>query len=238
MNNWKEIWDKRSADSGILHSDDEKKIFLELKRSNGFDVLHDGLTYDALYAQYVQTRHMLTHNGEKTFPAASIYEVGCGSGSNLYLFEKDGFSCGGIDYSSNLINSAREILSTKDLICDEASRLPVTPKYDCILSNSVFSYFEDETYAKTVLEKIYEKANYSIGIIDIHDINKKEDFIAYRKREVENYEERYRNLPKLFYSKEFFQAFAEEHTLSITFTESAMDNYWNNDFIFHCYMYR
>lgn len=238
MNHWKNIWDKRCADTEILHSSDQKKIFLELKRSCGFDVLHEGLTYEALYEQYTQIKKKLTTKQEKALSVSSIYEVGCGSGSNLFLFEQEGFKCGGIDFSVNLIKSAREILSTQDLFCDDAGHLPEYPKYDAILSNSVFSYFPDEQYAKTVLEKMLFKANYSIGIIDIHDITKKEAFIAYRKQEIENYEERYKNLPKLFYSKDFFEEFAAEHHLSCEFANSTMDNYWNNPFIFHCYMYK
>lgn len=160
MNYWKNIWDKRSANTEILNSSDHERIFLELKRSNGFDVIGDGLTYDALYQQYTQIKEKLSCHASKTITLSSVYEVGCGSGSNLYLFEKEGISCGGIDYSSSLIASAKEILSTDDLVCDEAINLLETPKYDAILSNSVFSYFEDEVYAEHVLEKMVQKTNF------------------------------------------------------------------------------
>ena len=47
MNEWKSVWSKRSADMDILKKEDEKKVFLELKRSNGFDVQEEGPAYEA-----------------------------------------------------------------------------------------------------------------------------------------------------------------------------------------------
>lgn len=82
--------------------------------------------------------------------------------------------------------------------------MSVEIKYDVILSNSVFSYFQDFAYAEEVLEKIFIKAKRSIAILDVHDAEKKEDFIAYRIKTTPNYEERYKDLPKLFYSQVFF----------------------------------
>ena len=238
MNNWKNIWNQRTAQKEILESHDPEQIFLELKRSNGFDIVKEnGITYQAFYGQYQDMLYDLSHDQDRELPIQSVYEVGCGSGANLYLMEQDCIRCGGLDFSASLIKSAKRILQTSDLTCDEAIHLPLHPKYDALLSLSVFSYFEDEKYAKEVLEKMYQKATFSIGILDVHDISKKEDFLAYRKKEFEDYEERYQNLPKLFYAREFFEEFARTHGMDILFTESKVKNYWNNDFIFNCYMY-
>lgn len=168
----------------------------------------------------------------------SVYEVGCGAGANLFLFESDGIRTGGIDYSEGLIGIARRVLKTEDLICGEASMVTAMPRYECCFSNSVFSYFPSEEYALDVLEKMYQKAEYSIGILDVHDIEKKEAFIKYREEIVPDYHERYKNLPKLFYSKELFERFAKDHNMNIVFKESTMEGYWNNQFVFHCYLYK
>ena len=85
---------------------------------------------------------------------------------------------------------------------------------------------------------MYVKTKRSIGLIDIHDIQKKEAFESYRRKNVENYEERYKDLPKLFYKREFFTTFASEHNMDISFSESAVEGYWNNDFVFSCYLYK
>lgn len=137
-----------------------------------------------------------------------------------------------------MIESAKIVLQSQELICDEAINLPTEMKYDAVFSNSVFSYFEGETYARHVLEKMYVKANYSIGLVDIHDVKRKEEFVAYRKRHVENYEERYRELPKLFYRKEFFEEFAADYNMDIAFVDSNVEGYWNNQFVFACFMYK
>ena len=60
QNEWKTIWGKRTADEKILKTEDKKQIFLELKRSNGFDVLEDGLTYEALEEQ----KNEISHRGK------------------------------------------------------------------------------------------------------------------------------------------------------------------------------
>lgn len=182
-------------------------VLLELKKINGFDVVGEGLTY----------------------------EVGGGSGATLFLFEKDGIRCGEIDYSENLVEIARGVLQTNDIECGEAIDLKIFPQYDAVLSNSVFSYFPSEEYALQVLEKMYLKARRSIGIIDVHDRDKEMEFIEYRKKMIENYEERYKGLHKLFYSREFFRNFAKNHNMKVVFKESNIPGYWNNEFIFNCY---
>ena len=61
------------------------------------------------------------------------------------------------------------------------------------------------------------------------------EFIEYRKKTIENYEERYKGLHKLFYSKEFFRNFAKNHNMKVVFKESNISGYWNNEFVFNCY---
>lgn len=236
QNEWKTIWGKRSVDEKILKTEDKKQIFLELKRCNGFDVMEDGLTYESFEEQKNEMENWLSGKGKKEIKG--IYEVGCGSGANLFLFEQDGIACGGLDYSETLIESAKKVLQSNDLSCREAIDTSVSPQYDAVLSNSVFSYFKDEEYAYGVLEKMYQKTAYSIGLIDIHDAEKEAAFLAYRKKFTPDYEERYKNLPKFFYRKEFFENFAKEHQMDICFTDSHMKGYWNNEFIFNCYMYK
>ena len=175
--------------------------------------------------------------------AKSIYEVGCGSGANLYLFNKLGLEVGGIDYSKPLIDIAKKVLVSSDIICDEAINIPLPSSlnsgiYDFMLSNSVFSYFPNIEYANIVLEKMYDKCRYAIGLIDIHDIKKEKDFIEYRIKTIKNYTEKYNGLNKLFYSKDFFIEFAQKHNMKIHFSNSDIDGYWNNEFVFNCFMYK
>lgn len=73
---------KRTADEKILKTEDKKQIFLELKRSNGFDVVEDGLTYESLEGQKNEMENWLSGKGKQKIN--SIYEVGCGSSANLF----------------------------------------------------------------------------------------------------------------------------------------------------------
>ncbi len=233
---WKEIWESRKDKLDDIDKKDKKAVFLELKRIDGFDVLGDGLSYEALEMQYQETKEALClRKGD------SVFEVGCGCGANLYLFSEDGIKVGGLDYSETLVRIMKKVfIGTPPLecICNSADKLPTNIKYDAVFSNSVFSYFPDYSYAENVLERMLVKANSCIGILDVHDENKKEAFLSYRKANVPDYEDRYKNLPKLFYHKDFFSDFAAKHHLRIDFRESKMQGYWNNEFVFHCFMYK
>lgn len=247
-NKWRTIWEKRTADFDILQGDDFEKIVLELKRCNGFDVVGEGLTFDSILQQYSSIKDNLSANevrnikghkgGDLTKTIKSVYEVGGGSGANLFLFERDGIHCGMIDYSESLVEIAKCVLRATDVVYGEAIDINIEPQYDAVLANSVFSYFPDKEYAYQVLEKMYKKAERSIGMIDIHDMDKEADFLAYRKKTIQDYEERYKDLPKLFYPKSFFEDFAKEHGMEIKFESSVIDGYWNNNFVFNCYMYK
>lgn len=239
MNNkWHDIWEKRNANETEINCGDIKRVFLELKRIAGWDATGDMLAYEQFYKQYVETKNELEFcAASQRRPIKSVYEVGCGCGANLYLFQEDGIEVGGVDYSGAEIEIAKQVLREPiELICDAAVNISSEIKYDAVLSNSVFSYFEDYDYAHKVLELMYHKANYSIGIIDIHDVNKKDAFIEYRKSIIEDYEERYKELPKFFYNKAFFLDFAEKHNMSIRFSGPSMAGYWNSDFVFDCFM--
>lgn len=235
---WHEIWEKRSADEGELSSKDPQRVFLELKRIAGWDSTGDILSYEQFHNQYIEIKNELEFNAlHQRRPMKSLYEVGCGCGANLYLFQGDGIEIGGVDYSAAEIEIAGKVLQNpRELVCDEAVNISAEIKYDAVLSNSVFSYFEGYDYAEKVLEIMYRKANYSIGLIDIHDAQKKEAFVECRKAIIEDYEERYRELPKFFYEKTFFLDFAERHDLSIRFSKPDMQGYWNNDYVFNCFM--
>ena len=138
----------------------------------------------------------------------SVFDVGCGAGANLYLLQRDGIAVGGTDYSAALVEAAR------------------------------FSYFPDEAFAERVLTRMLEKTTGAIGLIDLHDAAKKEDFLAYRRAAIPDYDERYKGLNKLFYRRSFFANFARSHNLRIEYPAIEMEGYWNAPFVFNCFMYR
>lgn len=240
MSNWKEIWSKRASDEGLdieALKQNPKEMFLYMKKLNGFDIVEGGISYEAFMEQHKSLAEKLCLKK----PCESVFEIGCGSGGNLYLFSISGYRVGGIDYSQNLLDFAeRAIESDKvtELICDEAINVSTEIKYDGGFSNSVFSYFDNYEYAEGVLEKLCEKCGSSIVLIDVHDLDKKQAFIDFRRRTIENYDEKYSGLPKLFYPKSFFEDFGKKHGLEVMFYESEVEGYWNNPYVYNVCLYK
>ena len=83
-----------------------------------------------------------------------------------------------------------------------------------------------------------KKAIYSVGILNVHDIEKKEAFLAYRRKHIPDYDKRYENLDKLFLSKDLFAGYARKDSLDIIFTETDLKGYWNDDFVFNVFLYK
>ena len=232
-NKWKEIWNRRKPVTGSL-SGSWQDVFLELKRLNGYDIVEGGIPLSAFLKFHEELKTMLHLTTGK-----SIYDVGCGAGANLYLMQRDGITVSGTDYAAPLIDIAHSVLTApRELTCGEADAFDTTLKYDAALSNSVFSYFPSEDFAERVLTRMLEKTKTAVGLIDLHDAEKEEDFLAYRRTTIPDYDERYKGLGKLFYRRSFFEGFARAHGLSIVFPSIEMEGYWNNPFIFHVFMYR
>ena len=200
MNNWKRIWDGKKLDKLNLNRG-EFEVFCDLKKADGFDVNvgNEEVYYRSFYHEWIsmyQNLNNFSNNGVQ-----SVYEVGCGSGVNLYLFQnrlgKNG-QFGGIDYSTNLINIAKRIIHSNDLSCDDAINLDETIKYDLVMADSVFQYFDDIVYAEAVLRKMLVKANEMVYLGELHDSSQKEEWLEYRRKSMRNYDAVYLGLPKMF----------------------------------------
>ena len=146
-----------------------------------------------------------------------------------------------MDYSEKLISIAKKVFAKNpldELILGEAINLPTDIKYDSVISCGVFHYFPDLKYAETVMEKMTEKSAKSVGIINIHDADKEAAFLKCRREITPNYDELYKDLPKLFFTKKFFEDFAKKHNLDIEITLLPLEGFWDNDFLFDVFMYK
>lgn len=235
MNEWKKIWDNRPDTLDGVDKKNFRAVFTELKRIDGFDSAELTPTLiDSMICQHEQFSVAL-----KLTDGQKVFEVGCGAGANLYLFARDGFEVGGLDYSVTLIDIAKKILPAEkvsELICASADELPTEKTFDAIFSNSVFGYFDDFDYAECVLEKMLSKSRRVIAVLDVYDAATEAEHLAERRRTIENYDERYKNLPKLFYPRSFFEDFAARHNLSIRFVKNDLKDYVNAPFTYHCLM--
>lgn len=132
-------------------------MFCRLKKADGYDTHIENGYYEGLFDEWKQTNEEITRN---SVSFDNVYEVGCGSGVNLYLFKKllNIEKLGGIDYSRPLIGIAEYVLPDAELQYGEAAEMNVIPNYDLVISEGVFIYFQDVSYGMQVFEKMYEKA--------------------------------------------------------------------------------
>ncbi len=236
MKKWQEIWSKKKADKQLLTSGDVESVFMELKRVDGNDTLGDGMGYESFKKQY---EFMLRNFKGDRDEIKSVFEAGCGSGPFLLLLEQDGYRVGGMDYSQPHIEAASEVLDNPDEIyCDEAICMKTDIKYDCVFTNSMFEYFKDYGYAAEVLNKMYEKSQYCVAVLDVHDLSKETAYLENKRSIIPDYDIKYEGLQKQFYDKQFFVDFAAEHGMDIKITGSKLEGYWNKQFVFDVYMYK
>lgn len=238
---WKEIWnkDKEFTFSKICVGGvkDEFTVYRELKKLDGFDVSVEDA--EAYYRRFYDATVAVWNHVREATGVCSAYEVGCGSGANLYLLQNRGMKVGGIDYSSFLADIARQVVEDRGSIrTDEAIMLDVEEKYDIVFSDSVFAYFPDEAYGLKVLEKMYEKASKVVMLQEVFDKSMQQECEAYRRKRFADYEERYRGLEKIFYDKEMFSRFAEARHCRIEFSGVDNEYYWNSKYLFNCCIYK
>jgi len=237
-NKWESIWGRKRPDNIDL-SKNEFDVFCALKKADGFDVsVHDEQKYfRAFYNEWMEMYRQvneLVKNG-----LHSVYEVGCGSGVNLYLFQNRIKECalGGIDYSQGLIDIARNVVSGADLVCGSAEKLDVGKKYDLVMADSVFQYFAGEEYAEDVLNKMILKSDKIVYISELHDITLQEEWLAFRRKSMDDYDRIYEGLDKMFYSKEWLIDIATRHNKQVMFTKGDNPEYWNSKYIFNCFIF-
>lgn len=253
MNEWKSVWNHREGTLEEIKENDFYENFLQLKRLMGITNLNKSKQkgeYRAGYDQFLRMVRELSFSSVNEKMPESFFDVGCGTGSYLYLLQSREFvedvgcckimpKIGGVDYSSHFIDIAQKVLQNpEELYCAEASELNIDIKYDVVYSRSIFQYFYDVEYAREVLCKMLCKANRSVGVFDVHDLKKRADFLEYRRSVIENYDEKYANTPHLFLGKEMFIEIAEEYACDLKFSVSGSKTYWNTPFTYDVYLFK
>ena len=224
MDNWKKIWNK---------DDRINQIILEcLIKADGFDSGAGSFSVED-WKIYIQEyfEKLGISSGD------SIFDVGCGSGAFVYPLYLQKHKVGGVDYSVSLINLAKTLMPSSDYICDDAGNID-SRSYDFVVSHSVFHYFKDLDFAKDVLIKMIQKTNKKIGIFDINDKSKEEEYHKVRMgfMSEEEYREKYKGLKHLFFDKSWFEQIANELGLEISIFDQTFENYSNSSLRFNVIM--
>ena len=236
-NKWQEIWSGKQ----VVTQDDRKNEFdrfCELKKANGFDVaVEDGESYYRyFYNEWLEFFDKITELAGGDIK--SVFEIGCGSGVNLYMFlnRKNECQVGGVDYSASMIESAKIATGSDNFYCCGADDITVEPKYDIVMSESVFQYFDSLEYAESVLRKMIEKSRKLTYLGEIHNAEFEKELMDKRRKTFENYEEKYKGLSKRFYEKGWIEKIAGEYGKKVYFTDVNNADYINGKYIFNCYI--
>lgn len=245
MNSWKEIWNNKGKSAGKvdLEAVSMEEGFAKLKQLMGITVIDgDGPSLKGFLDQFRENLREMCFSSKGEYMPTSFFDVGCGTGAYLFFIRRmfgESVFLGGTDYSEAYIDIARQVLnSCKELYSGDAEKLDTEIKYDVVYSRSIFQYFSDPNYARTVVEKMLEKSNHSVAILDVHDLKQQESFLAYRRSVIEDYDNKYANTKHLFLPKEMFMEIAEEHSCSIKFAHSELPGYWNSKFTYDVYLFK
>lgn len=239
-NGWKDIWCTKQtvcSDNGT----DEFARFCELKKANGFDVAvgNEKLYFELFYQEWMSFFHKIAELlGEGIGDIKSVYEAGCGSGVNLYMFQNR-LQCktGGCDYSPAMAESARIVTGCEDFRCCSANEISIEPQYDIVMAESVFQYFESHVYAEEVLRKVIKKSRKITYVGEIHNAVYEQELMECRRKSIDNYETKYEGLSKLFFYKEWFHRIASDYGRKVVYMDVKNPEYINAKYLFNCFIF-
>jgi SAM-dependent methyltransferase len=219
--NWRNVWERKGADAADAAADLER-----LLKANGYDTGCAGVSTAAWNAHVDRILKRLGAN-----PGQSLFEVGCGAGAFLLPVRERGLAVAGCDYSSTLVLLAAKAMPDSHFECRQASDIPVSPKYDFVVSSGVFHYFPDHEYAQAVIKVMVEKARHGVAILDLPDIAHKEANLQLRYQVAggkEAHEARYKGLDHLYYEREWIvQALNNVGLSSVDVGDQDIEGYAN-----------
>ena len=228
--NWSKLWKDKKFEQDNISLESLLKI-------SGF--LEMGVTPDS-WSEYGKKISDLVHlNGFE-----SIVEFGCGCCSFLSVFSQKTNKVTGIDISDDLIKISRRVIEHGQFITKNIFDIEIqTNHYDIAICNSIFQYFASDVEAYSIIKKMYdctkEKGSYLV-LLDINDLNKEDEYISHRSKSlglsIEEYNKRYLNYEHKFYSKSFFEKFADENKMTIHIFDQNIRGYCNNNFRYNVIM--
>lgn len=144
MDAWKEIWNSRKTTA------QGESLLQYLLALDGFDS-GAGKIDETNWRDYVECvfRKIELNRIGQHF---SIYEVGCGAGAFLYPFFEKGHIVGGIDYSTILINNARNIFGIMNFNIGEANDIDIEKNTILFVLTACFIIF-----LMKIMQKLWSK---------------------------------------------------------------------------------
>ena len=163
---WKEIWLRKGRQDTV-----------NLKELDGFE--KTSIDMHAV-GKYIRDNLKISINDK-------VLEVGCGAG---FLAQYVAPYCEyiGVDYTETLLKKHIELLGNY-VIMSDANDLPFKDKYfDKTFAFSVFHYFPDKEYFKTVMKEMMRVTKKSIFIGDLPTESHDKTHLLYTLKDFEEYD--------------------------------------------------
>ena len=171
---------------------------------------------------------------------SKILEFGCGAGAFLNFFYNKKYNLYGIDYSKELIKKGKKYFPRIEFKCGEISAInSFNKKFNLIISHSVFHYFDNYQYAKSLMKEMLLNLD-SKGYICIFDVTDKDKEQKYKKTVIKQignneYKKKYGNNTHLFYTKKFFKNFGKQNNLKTYIYNQNFEFYKNYKFRYNVF---
>lgn len=224
---WKDVWAARTLDA-------TKASRLEqLMAADGLDTGFGSVT-EADWREFI-TRTAATLGLER---GSRVFEVGCGAGGFLYPLYEAGCVVGGLDQSSALIGFASAAMPEGQWSAGDAASLDPAEAWDVVLACGVFMYFPDPAYARSVIARMAAKATRAIAILDIPDVARREEAMAFRRGSMgeAEYEAKYAGLDHLFYDRSWMKRILlEVGATDVRIEDQRVNGYQNARFRFNAF---
>ena len=224
---WKDVWAARTLDPA------RTSLLERLMAADGLDTGFGSVTEAAWRALVERTARTLG-----LAAGSRVFEVGCGAGAFLYPLAEIGCVVGGLDQSDALIGYASAALPDGQWLQGDASALDPAEAWDVVLACGVFMYFPDPNYARGVIARMAAKATRAVAILDVPDLARREEAMAFRRGSMGavEYQERYRDLDHLFYDRSWMQrVLTEVGATDVRIEDQQVSGYQNARFRFNAF---
>ncbi|MDP1569970.1 MAG: class I SAM-dependent methyltransferase [Vicinamibacterales bacterium] len=192
---WRDVWARRRLDPT------RGSVLAQLLAADGFDSGAGGVDEAAW-------RHFIGGVAEtlELREDESVFDVGCGAGAFTYPLQQAGCRVGGIDQSEALIAAARQVMPEGHWLVGDAASLDPAEPADVVVACGSFLYFPDHEYARGVLARMTSKATRAVAILDVPDVDFREEALQLRRGTLgaDEYEARYRGLDHLYFDRLWF----------------------------------
>jgi cyclopropane fatty-acyl-phospholipid synthase-like methyltransferase len=227
--NWHQIWAGRNLEGGL-----QGDLLGALIKAVGFGS-GDNYTPDQ-WSRMVKEFIKMAKITSNDF----VLEVGCGSGGFLHvLSEECGCRIVGVDYSQSLILISKKYLNGEFYVMEANEISKDLGEFDVIFSHSVFHYFPSREYGYNVISRSFDllRDGGALFLLDINDASRETTYHGERAAKLSNkeeYHEKYRNHPHLFFDKdELVDKLTSVGFSQIEFFEHHIKTYKNNPFRFN-----